>query len=85
MAYLGFLTESRRFGMRPCLSVEANAIICRFAAVKLPVVKNRPRSEMKTSLNKQRAKLLAKWGRPAAKEGKGLEGSSDADFTTPCI
>ena len=71
--------------MRPCFSVDAKARMCVFAASKLPVVRNRPRSEIKTSRPQQRAQPAVKWGSPAASEGVGTPGSSDADFTCPYI
>src|SRR6201999_1722578 len=68
-ANLGLRTESNKLGINPCFKVDANARICFFAPSKLPVVKKRPRREMKTSRPQQRAHPAAKCGSPAAKDG----------------
>lgn len=85
LTYRGFRTESSKFGISPCLSVDANATICFFAPSKFPVVRNKPLSEMNTSRPQQRAQPAVKCGRPAASDGVGLPGSSDAERTRPCI
>jgi hypothetical protein len=85
VTYLGVRRESRRLGIRPWCKVEANAKMCFFAASKLPVVRNRPRSEMKTSRPQHLAQPVVKCGNPAAGDGVTFAGSRDADRTCPCI
>lgn len=58
--YLGFLTESNKFGINPCFKVLANASMCCRAPSKFPVVKNNPLSEINTSLPQHLAQLPAK-------------------------
>lgn len=46
---LGARTESNKLGINPCFKVVEKANICLLASSKLPVVKNKPLREMKTS------------------------------------
>lgn len=83
--YRGFRAEFRRLGTRPCFKVDANANMCFFAPSKFPVVKNKPRSEMKTSRPQHRDQPAVKYGNPAASDGIAFPGLREADCTCPYI
>jgi hypothetical protein len=83
-AYLGFLTESSKLGIKPCFRVDAKAKICFFAASKFPAVKKRPLADMNTSRPQHLCQPVAKCGKPAAIDAVTLSGASDEDKTEPC-
>ena len=81
--HLGFLAESSKFGINPCFRFDAKARMWFRAASKFPVVRNKPRSDMKTSRPQHLAQSTAKCGKPAANDGVNIPGCRDADCTMP--